>query len=57
MYIAENIRLIGENTAMYAGGKYMQERWADILHPPKIDERSCDEITAEFIERCGLVVV
>nr|DAH28320.1 MAG TPA: hypothetical protein [Caudoviricetes sp.] len=28
----------------------------DIVEPKKQDSRSCEEITAEVVKRCGLVV-
>ena len=48
--------MITENTAKISGGSYIQERFIDIIEPKKQDSRSCEEITAEIVQRCGLVV-
>lgn len=34
----------------------MRARYADAIRPEKRDERSCEEITADVVARCGLVV-
>ncbi len=56
IYTAECLRMITENTAKISGGSYIQERFIDIIEPKKQDSRSCEEITAEIVQRCGLVV-
>lgn len=56
IYVADSLRIIGENTARYAGGNYIKARLADIVEPKKQDNRSCEEITADIVARCGLVV-
>lgn len=56
IYVADSLRIIGENTARYAGGSYIKARLADIVEPKKQDDRSCEEITADIVARCGLVV-
>ena len=57
IYVADALRLISENTASSVGGKYITARFADVIAPPKEeDNRTCEEITAEIIARCGLVV-
>ena len=57
IYVTDALRLISENTASSVGGKYITARFADVIAPPKEeDNRTCEEITAEIIERCGLVV-
>lgn len=48
--------MITENTAGISGGSYIQEKFMDIVEPKKQDSRSCEEITAEVVKRCGLVV-
>ena len=56
-YVTDALRLISENTASSVGGKYITARFADVIAPPKEeDNRTCEEITAEIIARCGLVV-
>lgn len=57
IYVTDALRLISENTASSVGGKYITARFADVIAPPKKeDNRTCEEITAEIIARCGLVV-
>lgn len=56
-YVADSLRVITENTAKYAGGGYIRERWADIIKPKKQDARTGEEIVADIIEKAGLKVV
>ena len=57
IYVTDALRLISENTASSVGGKYITARFADVIAQPKEeDNRTCEEITAEIIARCGLVV-
>ncbi len=57
IYVTDALRLISENTASSVGGKFITARFADVIAPPKEeDNRTCEEITAEIIARCGLVV-
>ena len=56
IYVTDALKITAENTARYAGGSYMRARYADAIRPEKRDERSCEEITADVIARCGLVV-
>lgn len=57
IYVTDVLRLISENTASSVGGKYITARFADVIAPPKEeDKRTCEEITADIIARCGLVV-
>lgn len=44
MYVTDALRLIGENTAKYAGGSYLKARWSDIINPPKEETRTAGEI-------------
>lgn len=55
-YISDALQAIAENTAQYSGGRYIKMRYADVIMPKKQDNRSCAEITAEIVKRCGLVV-
>lgn len=56
IYVTDALRSVAENTARYAGGNYIKARYADIIEPKKQDNRTCEEITADIIARCGLVV-
>ena len=53
MYIAENLRMIGENTARAVnGGKYITAKWEE--EQKQRDDRTGDEIAADIINRAGL---
>ena len=56
IYVTDALRLVAENTARYASGDYIKARYADIIEPKKQDNRTCEEITADIVARCGLVV-
>ena len=56
IYVTDALRLVAENTARYASGDYIKARYADIIDPKKQDNRTCEEITADIVARCGLVV-
>lgn len=56
IYLTDALRIIAENTAKYVAGNYIQGRYIDVIKPQKQDTRSCEEITADIVERCGLVV-
>ena len=45
-----------ENTAKFAGGSFVQAKYSDLINPKPQDNRTCEEITAEVVKRCGLVV-
>ena len=44
LYYAECLRLIGENTAKYGGGRYIEIHLTDILEPKATDNKSAEEI-------------
>ena len=56
VYVTDALRLTVENTAKFAGGNYIKARYIEIIEPKKQDNRTCEEITADIIQRCGLVV-
>ena len=56
IYYAECLRIITENTAKIGGGSYITAKLADIINPKQTDNRTGEEITADIIQRCGLVV-
>lgn len=57
MYVTDSLRIMGENTAKYAGGSYIRERWVDIVSPKKKDTRTGEEIVSDVIKKAGLKVV
>ena len=56
IYVTDALRIVGENTARYASGDYIKARYADIIEPKKQDNRTCEEITADVVARCGLTI-
>lgn len=56
IYVTDVLRIVAENTARYAGGNYIKARYADIIEPKKQDNRTCEEITADIVARCGLTI-
>ena len=54
--MAEGIRLTGANTAIF-GGSYIRPKWSELLHPAPVEKRTCAEITADVVARCGLEVI
>ena len=57
IYITDCLRMISENTANFAKGNYMRDRYADFLKKPARDNRTGEEIAAEVIKKAGLVVI
>ena len=57
MYVTDALKLLGENTARYAGGSHMLQRWVDAISPKKQDTRTGAEIAADVIKKAGLKVV
>lgn len=56
IYVTDALRVVAENTAQYASGNYIKARYADIIEPKKQDNRTCKEITADIVARCGLTI-
>lgn len=50
------MRTITENTAKFAGGSFVQAKYTDLISQKPQGNRTCEEITAEVVKRCGLVV-
>jgi hypothetical protein len=56
MYVTENLRIVGENTAKSGGGSYITQRYVDMIEPRPEDNRSAEEIAADVIARSGLIL-
>lgn len=56
-YAGECLRLMTESTAKMGGGSYIQAKWADIINPKPIDERTGEEIVADVIKNAGLTLI
>lgn len=50
-YLTDALRIIGENTAKYAGGSYLKARWADMALPRKEEARTAGEIIEHMKKR------
>lgn len=44
VYVTDALRVIGENTARYAGGGYLKTRYAALLDTREPDQRSAQEV-------------
>ena len=56
-YYAECLRIITENTAKMGGGSYITAKFADIINPKPVDNRTGEEIAADIIKRAGIEVI
>lgn len=56
IYVTDALRVVAENTAKFVGGCSIERRYIDVVKPKKQDNRTCEEITADIVARCGLVV-
>ena len=57
IYVADCLRIISENTAKMGGGSYITAKFADIINPKPVDNRSGEEISADIIKRAGIEVI
>lgn len=57
VYVTDALKLLSENTARYAGGSHMMQRWEDVVTPKKRSTRTGAEIAADVIKKAGLKVV
>ena len=56
-YVSDALRLITENTARYAAGNYLTQRFCDLIRPNLGITQNGEEIAADVIKKCGLKVV
>ena len=57
IYIADCLRIISENTAKMGGGSYITAKFADIINPKPVDNRTGEELAADIIKRAGIEVI
>ena len=57
IYITDSLRVIGENTAKYAGGSYIKKRWISFIEDNPQKEQTGEEIVAQVIEKTGLRLI
>lgn len=55
IYVTDALKYIAENTAKFCGGTYMNNRFADLMAPPKKMPKSAD-IIAKIRKKMGGVV-
>ena len=53
VYVAESLRLIGANTARFAGGNYLEQKYVDLIEPKKEETRTEEEIIAQVRKAWG----
>ena len=56
IYVTETLRLLTENTAKFAGGAMIKEKYYDIINqkPKNVDKMTGDQIVADIVKRAGL---
>ena len=57
IYISDCLRIISENTAKICGGSYIVAKFADIINPKPVDNRTGEEIAADIIKLAGIEVI
>ena len=57
IYVSECLRMISENAASGGGGSYIAAKFADIINPKPVDNRTGEEIAADIIKRAGIEVI
>lgn len=51
-YVTRTLKLIAKNT-----GQSLVKEYAEIIHPPKVDNRSANEIVDDIVARTGIEVI
>ena len=57
IYVCDCLRIISENTAKMGGGSYITAKFADIINPKPVDDRTGEEIAADIIKMAGIEVI
>ena len=57
IYVTDCLRIISENTANICGCSYITAKFADIINPKPVDNRTGDEIAADIIKLAGIEVI
>lgn len=47
-YVTDALRSISQNTANFSGGLYPQARFADIVQPKPVDDRTSEEVISRI---------
>lgn len=56
-YITDCLQNISENTAKQSGGAYVSARFADLLKPKPVDNRTAEQVVADVARAAGLEVI
>lgn len=56
VYVTDCLRIMTENTARFAGGRYVTQGFSAALRREPVDNRTGEEIAADVIKKAGLVV-
>ena len=51
IYVTDTLRLITENTSKVQGGAYIKMRFAELLEPPKKEERTEEEVITNIMDK------
>lgn len=57
IYVTDCLKVIGENTARFAGGSSLTKRYAEVIDPLPVDNRTGEEIAEDIIKRAGIEVI
>ena len=57
IYVTDCLRIISENTAKIGNGSYITAKFADIINPKQVDNRTGEEIAADIIKQAGIEVI
>ena len=57
IYVSDCLRIISENTAKVGGGSYITAKFADIINPKPVDNRTGEEMAADIIKLAGIEVI
>nr|DAM03227.1 MAG TPA: hypothetical protein [Caudoviricetes sp.] len=55
VYVTDALKIIGENTAKYAGGSYIKVRYLDIESPKPEETRTPKEVIAHMKQKIASV--
>lgn len=54
-YVTDALKIIGENTAKYAGGSYMKVRYLDIENPKPEETRTPEEVITHMKKKIASI--
>lgn len=55
VYVTDALKMIGENTARYAGGGYLKVRFADLIDPKPAETRTPEQIIEHMKQKIASV--